>query len=159
MEFSELPLSPLLILQILLLLRPTQSASNLFREYIGAEFKKVTFSDLPINSDVECHFIVSFAIDYTNSSSSPSPTNGKFNIFWDKDNLGPSHVSAIKSKHSNVKVAVSIGGDSVGNGNATFSLSSPSSWISNAVSSLTNILQEYNLDGTHVLIQIISIDH
>ncbi|XP_073042315.1 chitinase 2-like [Primulina eburnea] len=150
MEFSQLLLRPLLLLLILLLFRSTQSASNLFREYIGAEFKNVTFSDLPINLDVEFHFIVSFAIDYTNSSSSPSPTNGEFNIFWDKDNLSPSQVSSIKSKHSNVKVAVSIGGDSVGNGYANFTVSSPSSWISNAVSSLTRILQEYNIDGIDI---------
>ncbi|XP_073148550.1 chitinase 2-like [Henckelia pumila] len=151
MEFSKLHQLPLLLLQILLLFPATQSASNLFREYIGAEFKNVTLSDLPVNSDVEFHFILSFAIDYTNSASSPSPTNGEFNIFWDKDNLSPSQVSAIKSKHSNVKVGVSIGGDSVGNGfYANFSPSAPSSWIANAVFSLTNIIQEYNLDGIDI---------
>ncbi|XP_075500560.1 chitinase 2-like [Primulina tabacum] len=147
MEFSKLPLTLLILLQILLLSRPSQSASNLFREYIGAEFKNVRFSDLPINSGVEFHFILSFAIDYTTSSS---PTNGEFNIFWDTENLSPSQVSAIKSKHSNVKVAVSLGGDSVGDGYAYFNPSSPSSWISNAVSSLTNILQQYNLDGIDI---------
>ncbi|XP_074355246.1 chitinase 2-like [Apium graveolens] len=128
--------------------------SDLFREYIGAEFNNIKFSDVPINPNVEFHFILAFAIDYT--TSSPSPTNGQFNIFWDSDNLGASQVSAIKKKHSNVKVALSLGGDSVGGGSAYysnsayFSPSSVDSWVSNAISSLTNIIQEYNLDGIDI---------
>ncbi|XP_051131214.1 chitinase 2-like [Andrographis paniculata] len=129
--------------------RAAAGNSNLFREYIGAEFNNVKFSDVPINSNVEFHFILSFAIDYT-SSSSASPTNGKFNIFWDTDNLTPDDVSAIKRQHSNVKVALSLGGDSVGDGFAYFNPSSIDSWVSNAVSSLTNIIQEYNLDGIDI---------
>ncbi|KAI3742460.1 hypothetical protein L1987_60143 [Smallanthus sonchifolius] len=86
----------------------TASKSDLFREYIGAEFNNVKFSDVPINPNVQFHYILAFAIDYTTSSSS-SPTNGKFNVFWDTDNLGPSQVSSIKSQHSNVKVALSLG--------------------------------------------------
>ncbi|KAG8371394.1 hypothetical protein BUALT_Bualt13G0083200 [Buddleja alternifolia] len=149
MEFSKL-LIAIFILQALIFFPSTQSASsNLFREYIGAEFKNVKFSDVPINSNVEFHFILSFAIDYTTSSSA-SPTNGKFNIFWDTDNLSPSQVSSIKSKHSNVKVALSLGGDSVGNGYAYFNPSSTDTWLSNAVSSLTKIIQEYNLDGIDI---------
>ncbi|KAF5206986.1 Uridylate kinase [Thalictrum thalictroides] len=49
--------------------------NKLFREYIGAEGNNVSFTDIQINSNVEFHFILSFAIDYTTSSSSPSPTN------------------------------------------------------------------------------------
>lgn len=125
----------------------------MFREYLGAEFKNVRFSDVPIHSGVEFHYILSFAIDYTTSPSSPSPTNGKFNVFWDTDNLSPDQVAAIKSKHSNVKVALSLGGDSVGDGDdpAYFNpSSSPESWISNAVSSLTQIIKDYNLDGIDI---------
>ena len=125
------------------------SDSNLFREYIGAEFKNVKFSDVPINPDVDFHFILSFVIDY-DTSSSPSPTDGKFNIFWDSENLSPSQVSSIKSQNSKVKVALSLGGDSVGGGNAYFDPSSVDSWVSNAVSSLTNIIKEYNLDGIDI---------
>jgi len=74
---------------------------KLFRECIGAEGKNVTFSDVPINPKIDIHFILSFAIDYTSSSSSPSsPTNGVFKIFWDTENLTPSHVSSIKAHHS-----------------------------------------------------------
>ncbi|KAE8688868.1 Chitinase 1 [Hibiscus syriacus] len=152
MEFSKL----FIVLFIFQILFPcntsTQAApsnSNLFREYIGAEFNNVKFSDVPINSNVEFHFILSFALDY-DTSSSPSPTNGKFNVFWDSDNLGPSQVSSIKSSHSNVKVALSLGGDSVGDGSAYFNPSSVDSWVSNAVSSLTDIIRQYNLDGIDI---------
>ncbi|KAI4322194.1 hypothetical protein L6164_021911 [Bauhinia variegata] len=125
------------------------SNSNLFREYIGAEFNNVKFSDVPVNPNVEFHFILSFAIDY-DTSSSPSPTNGKFNVFWDTENLSPSQVSSIKSQKSNVKVALSLGGDSVGGGSAYFDPSSVDSWVSNAVSSLTKIIKEYNLEGIDI---------
>ncbi|KAL5831315.1 hypothetical protein ACOSQ4_016669 [Xanthoceras sorbifolium] len=126
-----------------------QARSDLFREYIGAEFNNVRFSDVPINPNVDFHFILSFAIDY-DTSSSPSPTNGQFNVFWDSDNLSPSEVSAIKSQHSNVKVALSLGGYSVGNGHAYFNPTSVDSWVSNAVASLTSIIQQYNLDGIDI---------
>ncbi|KAL1817157.1 hypothetical protein DCAR_0521576 [Daucus carota subsp. sativus] len=152
MEFFKIVFA-LFSLQALLIASATQLASaptsDIFREYIGAEFNNIRFSDVPINPNVEFHFILAFAIDYT-TSSSPSPTNGKFNIFWDNDNLSASQVSAIKNKHSNVKVALSLGGDSVGDGSAYFSPSSVDSWVSNAVSSLTNIIQEYNLDGIDI---------
>lgn len=52
--------------------------------------------------------------DYT------SPTNGEFNIFWETDNLGPCQIASIKDSNSNVKIAVSLGGDSVGDGKAFF---------------------------------------
>ncbi|KAK8601561.1 hypothetical protein V6N12_051391 [Hibiscus sabdariffa] len=152
MEFSKLFIS-LFILQVSfafnLSIQAAPANSNLFREYIGAEFNNVKFTDVPINSNVEFHFILSFAIDY-DTSSSPSPTNGKFNVFWDSDNLGPSQVSSIKSSHSNVKVALSLGGDSVGDGSAYFNPSSVDSWLSNAVSSLTDIIHQYNLDGIDI---------
>ncbi|XWS74215.1 hypothetical protein CRYUN_Cryun02cG0196800 [Craigia yunnanensis] len=48
---------------------PVTANSKLFREYIGAEDKGVTFSDVPTNSEVDFHFILYFAIDYTTSSS------------------------------------------------------------------------------------------
>ncbi|KAL1818924.1 hypothetical protein ACET3Z_013793 [Daucus carota] len=152
MEFSKAFLT-IFALQALLITSAKHltapATSDIFREYIGAEFNNIKFSDVPINPNVEFHFILAFAIDYT-TSASPSPTNGKFNIFWDNDNLSASKVSAIKKKHSNVKVALSLGGDSVGGGSAYFSPSSVDSWVSNAISSLTNIIQEYNLDGIDI---------
>lgn len=143
----------LLILQAIFLSQASIQASpakpHLFREYIGAEFNNVRFTDVPVNPNVDFHFILSFAIDY-DTSSPPSPTNGKFNIFWDTDNLSPSQVSSIKKQHSNVKVALSLGGDSVANDHAYFNPSSVDSWVSNAVSSLTRIIQQYNLDGIDI---------
>ncbi|XP_049378877.1 chitinase 2-like [Solanum stenotomum] len=152
MELSKIIVS-FFVLQFLLFQSPINAApgnSNIFREYIGAEFKNVKFSDVPIDSGVEFHFILSFAIDYTMSSSPPSPTNGQFNVFWDTDNFTPSAVSAIKNQHSNVKVALSLGGDSVGRSSAYFNPSSVDSWVSNAVSSLTDIIKQYNLDGIDI---------
>ena len=110
--------------------------SKLFQEYIGAQFNNVKFSDVPINPDVEFHFILAFAIDYS-SPSTPSnfPTNGKFNIFWDEQYLTPAHVSSIKSRHSNVKVRLSLGGATVGSKLVYFKPSSVDSWVSNAVTS------------------------
>ncbi|KAK3012634.1 hypothetical protein RJ639_008590 [Escallonia herrerae] len=150
MEFPKLVITVFTLQALLVMpsIQAAQESSDLFREYIGAEFNGVTFSDIPINPNVEFHFILAFAIDYT--TSSPSPTNGKFNIFWDTDNLGPSQVSSIKSTHPNVKVALSLGGDSVGDGSAYFNPSSVDSWVSNAVSSLTDIIQQYNLDGIDI---------
>ncbi|GJT99349.1 anaphase-promoting complex subunit 10 [Tanacetum coccineum] len=64
----------------------------------------------------------------------------------DSNNLSPSQVSSIKSQHSNVKVGLSLGGDSVNGGSCYFIPSLVDSWVSNAVSSLTKIIKEYNLD-------------
>lgn len=152
MNISKLFLTLLILQGLVISHGSTQAAptnSDLFREYIGAEFNNVRFSDVPINPNVDFHFILAFAIDYTTASSA-SPTDGKFNIFWDTDNLSPSQVSSIKSEHKNVKVALSLGGDSVGDGYAYFNPSSVDSWVSNAVSSLTRIINEYNLDGIDI---------
>uniref|UniRef100_A0A6V7QSM6 GH18 domain-containing protein n=1 Tax=Ananas comosus var. bracteatus TaxID=296719 RepID=A0A6V7QSM6_ANACO len=141
-----------LLLALLPLLAPTASAgnSNLFREYIGAQSRGVKFSDVPINPDVEFHFLLAFALDYT-TGSSPTPTDGQFIPFWDTTNLTPSAVAAIKQSNPNVKVAVSLGGYSVGGGPpANFTPSSIDSWVGNAVSSLTSMIQQYNLDGIDV---------
>ncbi|KAL7586158.1 hypothetical protein Lser_V15G38464 [Lactuca serriola] len=129
--------------------QPTAPKSYLFSEYIGVEDKNVKFSDVPINPNVEFHYILAFATDYTNSSS-PSPTNGEFKIFWDTHNLSPSRFSSIKTQHTNVKVALSLGGDTVRGKTCNFTVSSVDSWVSNVVSSLTKIIQEYNLDGMDI---------
>ena len=124
---------------------------NLFREYIGAMGNHVKLSDVPINPAVEVHFILSFAIDYTTGSGSPSPTNGKFNIFWDTGSLTPQAVQAIKARHNNVKVALSLGGDSVGNDHPVqFKPSSVSSWVNSIVSLLSKIIKQYHLDGIDI---------
>ncbi|PSR90010.1 Chitinase [Actinidia chinensis var. chinensis] len=140
------------ILQILFTTSLIQAApgnSMLFREYIGAEGKNVQFSDVPINPNVDFHYILSFAIDYTNTIS-PSPTNGDFTAYWDTENLSPSQVSSIKSKHPNVKVAMSLGGDTINGQSVLFSPESISSWVRNAINSITKIVKEYHLDGIDI---------
>lgn len=122
--------------------------SNLFREYIGAEFTGVRFSDVPVSSGVEFHYILAFAIDY--DTSSPTPTNGRFNIFWDNQNLSPAAVAAVKRAHPNVRVALSLGGDSVRGEFAYFAPESVDSWVNNAVDSLTSLIEKYHIDGIDV---------
>lgn len=106
-------------------------------------------ADVPVDENVEVHMILAFAIDYT-AGDSPSPTDGHFNIFWDSHNLSPQAVQAMKGNRNNVKVALSLGGDSVGNGFAYFNPSSLSSWVEKAVSSLTSIITQYHLDGIDI---------
>ncbi|KAF3787280.1 Chitinase 2 [Nymphaea thermarum] len=126
---------------------------GLFREYIGAEFKGVKFSDVPINPSVDFHFILSFAIDYTPTPSSNGqhlPTNGRFTAFWDTANLSPSAVLSAKSLHPNARFALSLGGDTVGSQPAYFSPVNADSWVANAVDSLSSIISLYHLDGLDV---------
>ncbi|EES17343.1 hypothetical protein BDA96_08G175400 [Sorghum bicolor] len=132
----------------------------LFREYIGAMGRNVTFADVPVHPGVDFDFILSFAIDYAaadadaaNASAAPPvPTDGRFAVFWDEVNLTPAAVAAIKSSSSSssVRVALSLGGDTVFGANATFRASSVDVWVDNAVASLTAILTRYGLDGVDV---------
>ncbi|KAL5833049.1 hypothetical protein ACOSQ3_016723 [Xanthoceras sorbifolium] len=130
----------------------SNSKPMIFREYIGAEFNGVTFSDVPINPHVdEFHFILSFAIDYkTTSSSHPTPTNGDFKVYWDSENLTPSCISSIKAHHPNVKVAMSLGGDTLQGQFVFFTPESINSWVANSVQSITEISKRFNLDGIDI---------
>ncbi|KAH7415920.1 hypothetical protein KP509_14G066600 [Ceratopteris richardii] len=127
---------------------PSSNANGkIFREYIGALYNGVKFSDVPVNSEVPFHFILSFAIDYT---SSASPTDGLFNIYWQNSVLSPEEVQAIKSQYSNVKAMVSLGGDTISGQPVQFSATSEDSWVSNAVSSLSSLISQYHLDGIDI---------
>ncbi|XP_062206027.1 chitinase 2-like [Phragmites australis] len=128
----------------------TAANSNLFRDYIGAIFNGVKFSDVPINPNVRFDFILAFVIDYTTATEPPSPTNGQFNIFWQDSVLTASAVAAIKQSNPNVRVAVSLGGATVNSRPVFFNITSVDSWVQNAVSSLTSIIQKYNLDGIDI---------
>lgn len=128
----------------------TAANSNLFRDYIGAIFNGVKFTDVPINPRVRFDYIVAFVIDYTTATEPPTPTNGQFNIFWQDSVLTASAVAAIKQSNPNVRVAVSIGGATVNDRPVFFNITSVDSWVQNAVSSLTTIIQKYNLDGIDI---------
>jgi hypothetical protein len=60
----------------------------LFREYIGAQFTGVRFSDVPVNPGLSFNFILAFAIDYT-APPAPVQTNGVFSAFWDTAKTSP----------------------------------------------------------------------
>lgn len=124
--------------------------SNLFRDYIGAIFNGVKFTDVPINPKVRFDFILAFIIDYTTETNPPTPTNGKFNIFWQNTVLTPSAVASIKQSNPNVRVAVSMGGATVNDRPVFFNITSVDSWVNNAVESLTGIIQDNNLDGIDI---------
>lgn len=79
-------------------------------EYIGATGVPVSFNKVPIYPDIDFHFLLSFAID---ASPSGEPQNGKFSPYW-APNLTPHSVRALKSRHPNVKVLVSLSGWSIG---------------------------------------------
>ncbi|CAL4941817.1 unnamed protein product [Urochloa decumbens] len=152
MGSSKLLAAVLLTLALVALHSPMTTAtnSNLFREYIGAIFNGVQFSDVPINPNVQFDYILAFVIDYTTTTQPPSPTNGQFNIFWQNSVLTPSAVASIKQSNPNARVAVSLGGATVNSSPVIFSITSVDSWVQNAVSSLTDIIQEYNLDGIDI---------
>ncbi|OEL17774.1 Chitinase 1 [Dichanthelium oligosanthes] len=149
------------VLLLLLLLGARASAATgarrpLFREYIGANYKNVSLADVPVHPGVDFHFILAFAIDYaadpTNTSAPASPTDGRFVVYWDEAHLTPAAVAAAKhcSNGNNVRVALSLGGDTVHGANATFRASSVDAWLANAIVSLTDILTTYGLDGIDV---------
>nr|CAB3499649.1 unnamed protein product [Digitaria exilis] len=124
----------------------TAANSNLFRDYIGAIFNGVKFTDVPINPKVRFDFILAFVIDYTTTTTPPSPTNGQFEIYWQNTVLTASAVASIKQSNPNVRVAVSLGGATVNDNPVFFNITSVDSWVANAVSSLTSI----NLDGIDI---------
>ncbi|GJT82769.1 chitinase 2-like protein [Tanacetum coccineum] len=116
-------------------------------EYIGATGKPVTFDEVPINDDIDFHFILSFAID---ASPSGNPQNGIFKPYWSPA-LTPESVSAIKSKHPNVKVLASLSGWSLGSTTLRwYKPQNSQTWITNAFTSLKSIIQTYHLDGIDI---------
>ncbi|KAH6766219.1 hypothetical protein C2S52_017202 [Perilla frutescens var. hirtella] len=151
MHSSTLLISLLLPLHFLFCSLSTVGAApeKLFREYIGAEGINVTFTDVPINPSVDFHFLLSFAIDYTDAAS-PSPTNGDFRAYWDTDNLSPAQVTAIKNKHANVRVGMSLAGDTINSQHVYFHPTSVTSWVANAIHSITDLVTRYNLDGIDI---------
>ncbi|KAM1778553.1 hypothetical protein ACFX12_040034 [Malus domestica] len=80
---------------------------KLMNEYTGATGIPITFDSVPIDSEIDFHFILGFAID---ADPSCMQQNGIFSPYW-QSTLTPQSVAAIKQKHSNVKVMVSLSGE------------------------------------------------
>ncbi|KAM0909605.1 hypothetical protein ACQ4PT_014708 [Festuca glaucescens] len=85
-------------------------------------------------------------------AQAPTPTNGVFSPFWDTDNLSAAAMSATTAAHPNLSIMVGFGGDTLQNTgvNATFAPSSVDSWVANAASSLSAMINQYGLDGVDV---------
>jgi len=78
-------------------------------EYIGATGVPVSFDNVPIDPNIDFHFLLSFAID---SDPSGNPQNGKFSPYW-APNLTPGAVLSVKARHPNVKAVASLSGWSI----------------------------------------------
>jgi hypothetical protein len=116
-------------------------------EYIGATGQPVTFNPVPVEDNIDFHFILSFAID---ADPSAKPQNRKFSPYW-VDTLTPQSVAAIKERHPNVKALASLSGWSLGGEVLRwYNPENPQLWIINAFTSLTSLAEEYHLDGIDI---------
>ncbi|KAI3974621.1 hypothetical protein MKX01_029611 [Papaver californicum] len=106
-------------------------------EYIGATGVPVMFESVPIENDIDFHFILSFAID-----AIPS---GKHRMAYFQS------VEAIKTAHPNVKALASLSGWSIGEKVLRwYNPRKPNIWIANAFSSLRSIITQYHLNGIDI---------
>lgn len=125
--------------------------SNLFRDYIGAIFNGVRFADVPVDPRVRFDYVLAFVIDYTTATEPPSPTNGRFNVFWQDSVLTAAAIAEVKRRNPNVRVAVSLGGATVNDRPVFFNVTGGvDAWVRNAVDSLTGIIRRYGLDGIDI---------
>ncbi|KAK9291980.1 hypothetical protein L1049_019932 [Liquidambar formosana] len=116
-------------------------------EYIGATGIPVTFDPIPIDDNIDFHFILSFAIDVNPSGEYQ---NGTFSPYW-ASTLTPDSVAAVKARHPNVKVLLSLTGWSLGDVVLHwYDPVDPQIWISNAFSSLHSLVTTYHLDGIDI---------
>ncbi|XP_042472559.1 chitinase 2-like [Zingiber officinale] len=125
-------------------LRNRLCKAKVIMEYIGATGKPVTFSHVPVNPNIDFHFILSFAIDAGHSGAA---RHGVFSPYW-ASTLTPAAVRAVKARHPNVKVLASLSGWSLGNKVLRWhDPADPSLWIATAAASLKSLAAEYHLDG------------
>ncbi|XP_058727881.1 chitinase 2-like [Vicia villosa] len=110
---------------------------TIFREYIGMEDNIDDFPANMINDNIkEFHFILGFATElYVYGKGT-----GEFNRTWSIENFSPENVAKLKQLHRQVKVVISIGG----NGHEyQFNPQNNEDWITNAVSSIKEIILDY----------------
>ncbi|XP_072998358.1 chitinase 2-like isoform X1 [Typha latifolia] len=123
------------------------SNGKVMMEYIGATGAPITFSDVPIDPQINFNFILCFAID---ADTSGKPQNGIFSPYW-SSTLTANSVKAIKSSHPNVKVLVSLSGWSLGDKVLSwYKPIKPHLWITNAFTSLRSLILRYHLDGIDI---------
>ena len=116
-------------------------------EYIGATGVPVKFSSVPIDPNIDCLFILGFAID---ASPSGKTQNGVFSPYW-ASTLSPTSVAQIKSRHPKVKALASLSGWSIDDKVLRwYDPEDPNQWISNAFTSLKSIAEAYHLDGIDI---------
>ncbi|XP_073010139.1 chitinase 2-like [Typha latifolia] len=129
------------------------ASQKLFREYIGAGREHVRLSDVPIVENVDFHFILAFAIDYTKTPPH-EPTDGIFDAFFFNEYITAKDVADFKDRHPKVKVALSLGGAEIPHGGTktavSFAPSSVDTWVNNAVASLTSVIKNYHIDGIDI---------
>lgn len=116
-------------------------------EYVGATGIPVTFTGVPIESKIDFHFLLSFAID---ADPSGKPQNGIFSLNR-ASTLTPRAVKAVKASHPNVKALESLAGWSLGKKVIHwYKPADPQLWIANAFTSLQSLARTYHLDGIDI---------
>ncbi|XP_011628633.1 chitinase 2 [Amborella trichopoda] len=116
-------------------------------EYVGATGVEVSFTDVPINPNIDFHFLLSFAID---ANTDGEYQNGVFSPYWEPS-LTPDSVASIKKQYPNVKALTSLCGWSLDNSILRwYNPKDPEAWIENAVDSLSSIIKTYHLDGIDI---------
>jgi hypothetical protein len=124
-------------------------------DYLGSNGVPITFNDIPITqSDVMWVLGLSFAIDM-------SPTgvtqNGVHSVYWNPT-LTKAAAKTWRQAHSNGRIVIAIGGSVLYSDDSIYDVNwydppNPTLWLANAVSSLTEIVQDYGADGIDIDIE------
>jgi hypothetical protein len=88
-----------------------------------------------------CTFVLAFANDTGGGNFAPE---------WDTDHYSAQNLAGVTAVLPTVNFAMSLGGGGTGDSARWPSPDDPESWVSNAVSSIRGIMQEYGLVGVDV---------
>ncbi|KAJ7551008.1 hypothetical protein O6H91_07G129600 [Diphasiastrum complanatum] len=128
------------------------SGKKVIMDYIGASGIDITVTGVPITDSVDFYFILAFAID---ASPTAQPQNGIFEPYW-STKITPKSIAALKLKHRNVKVLISLAGDTQYVSNTKqpqvywYDPADPDLWVKNGVQSLTRMAKQWYADGIDV---------
>lgn len=130
-----------------------QQSGKVLTDYIGASGGSIAFTDVPLNANVQYIFPLAFAID---ADASGNTANGKFSNYW-SSSLDAASAQAFAQANSNVRISVSLGGASqyVSADNPSRSVdwydpADTTTWIANAVSSITALASQYRITGIDI---------